>query len=229
MNSMNKLLFSILLISSVALGQIEKNVGDFTKVTAFDQIDVVLIPASENKVVLNGNDSESVELILKNDELKIRMPFTKLLTGDAISATVYYKNITAVEANEGSRIASDSVLKSTAFDIKAKEGSEVKLHLDVDNLTVRTTNGSKVSLQGKAIAQKIKINTGGIYEGQSFVTSETNISVKVGGEANVYAKEILNAYCTAGGHITVFGEPKIINQDIFLGGGTICQAIKRKE
>ncbi len=131
MNSMNKLLFSILLISSAALGQIEKKVGDFTKVTAFDQIDVVLIPAAENKVVLNGNDSESVELILKNDELKIRMPFTKLLTGDAISATVYFKNITAVEANEGSRIACSSVLKVIYFDIKAKEGSEVKLFLEV--------------------------------------------------------------------------------------------------
>jgi hypothetical protein len=218
MNSMNKLLFSILLISSVALGQIEKNVGDFTKVTAFDQIDVVLIPASENKVVLNGNDSESVEFILKNDELKIRMPFTKLLTGDAISATVYYKNITAVEANEGSRIASDSVLKSTAFDIKAKEGSEVKLHLDVVKLTARVANGSTITVDGTAQIQDVIVNSGGNYEAEKLQTTQTTIAGNAGGEAFVYATDLVDAKVRAGGSITIFGKPKQINKKIIAGG-----------
>lgn len=218
MNSMKKLLFSILLISSVALGQIEKKVGDFTKVTAFDQIDVVLIPASENKVVLNGNDSESVELILKNDELKIRMPFTKLLTGDAISATVYYKNITAVEANEGSRIAGGSVLKCTVFDIKAKEGSEVKLLLDVAKLTARVANGSTITVEGTAQIQDVIVNSGGNYEAEKLQTSQTTIAGNAGGEAYVYATDLVDAKVRAGGSITVFGKPKQINKKIIAGG-----------
>ena len=35
---MKKLLFSVLLMSSLTYAQIEKKVGDFHKVTAFDQI-----------------------------------------------------------------------------------------------------------------------------------------------------------------------------------------------
>ena len=99
---MKKILYSLLLISSIALAQTKKNVGDFNKVTSFDQIDVVLIPSSENKVILNGSGSDQVELVNKNGELKIRMPLTKILSGDNVSATVYYKKIDAVEANVGS-------------------------------------------------------------------------------------------------------------------------------
>ena len=88
---MKKIVFSLLLISSVAFSQIEKNVGDFNKVTSFDQIDVLLVPSDENKVVLDGNGANEVEVVNKNGELKIRMPLTRLLDGDNISATVYYK------------------------------------------------------------------------------------------------------------------------------------------
>ena len=105
---------------------VTKKLGDFTKVTSFDQIDVLLVPSNENKIILSGEGANEVELVTKNDELKIRMPLTKLLKGESISATVYYKNIDAVEANEGSRIASEATFNSINFDIIAKEGSEIK-------------------------------------------------------------------------------------------------------
>jgi len=87
---MKKLVFSILFLSSIAFGQIEKNVGDFTKITAFDQIDVYLEPSNENKVVIEGKYANQVELVNKNGELKIRMSLTKMLDGDDISVTVYF-------------------------------------------------------------------------------------------------------------------------------------------
>ena len=102
---MKNFVCSLLLVSTAAFSQIEKEVGDFHKVTAFDQIDVLLIASDENKVILDGNGAEDVELINKNGELKIRMPLTKLLSGDNISVTVYFKEIIAVEANEKSRIS----------------------------------------------------------------------------------------------------------------------------
>ncbi len=71
------------------------------------------------------------------------------MDGDNISATVYYKNIDAVEANEGSRIASDEIFKATTFDIIAKEGSEIKIKVNVDKLTLRTANGSTVKFLEK--------------------------------------------------------------------------------
>jgi len=220
---MKKVVYSIALISAVAFGQTEKKVGDFNKVTAFDQIDVFLIPAGENKVVLDGNDADEVELVNKNGELKIRMPLTKMLAGDNISVTVYFKNLTAVEANEGSRIACGDKIKATAFDIIAKEGSEVKLILEVSKLNSRVANGAKITLEGKAQNQEVLVNSGGIYEAETFKTSQTTITGNAGGIAEIYATDLVEAKVRAGGDITIFGKPKQINQKV-IAGGTIKEA-----
>ena len=223
---MKKIVFSLLAITSMAFGQIEKKVGDFNKVTAFDRIDVMLISGNENIVQLDGKEAEEVELINKNRELKIRMPLTKLMDGDNISVTVYYKNLTAVEANEGSKIACGDKIKATSFDIIAKEGSEVKLILDVDKLKVKVKNGSTVDLQGNALTQEAIVNSGGRYLAPGLKTNQTSITVTAGGEALIFATNIVDAKVRAGGNITINGEPKQINKDI-VAGGTICEVKKK--
>lgn len=215
---MKKIVYSLLLISSIAFSQTEKKVSDFTKVTAFDQIDVILIPGNETKVILSGEDSDHVELVIKNGELKIRMPLTKLLKGDDISAIVYYKKIEAVEANEGSRIASEATFKTTSFDIIAKEGSQIKIKLDVDKLTARVANGSSISISGNATNQDVLVNSGGTYEAEKLITNQTVITSNAGGEADVYATDLVDAKVRAGGDITIYGKPKQINQKIVAGG-----------
>jgi hypothetical protein len=215
---MKKIICSFLLISSIAFSQIEKSVGDFNKVTSFDQIEVLLIPSDENKVVLNGSGSEDVEIVNKNAELKIRMRLTKMLSGDNISVTVYYKKIDAVEANEGSRISSEATFKSTSFDIIAKEGSQIKIKINVDRLTVRVANGSTISISGTTKNQDVLIYSGGIYEAERLKTSQTIITTNAGGDADVYATDLVDAKVRAGGDIRIFGKPKQVNQKIIAGG-----------
>jgi len=218
MNSMKNLAFSLLVFSSIAFGQVEKKVGDFTKVTSFDQIDVFLVKSNENKVVIDGKEGNEVELVNKNGELKIRMPLEKLLGGDHISVTIYYKNLTAVETNEGSRIASGDLLESISFDINAKEGSEVKLILETQKLNVRVANGSKITIEGTADNQDVLVNSGGIYEAEKLKTQQTTITANAGGEADIFATDFVEAKVRAGGDITIYGKPKQINQKVIAGG-----------
>lgn len=223
---MKIIVFSLLAISSMAFGQIEKKPGDFHKVTSFDRIDVILIPANENIVQLDGKNAEDVELVNKNGELKIRMPLTKLLDGENISVTIYYKDLDAVEANEGSRISCGHTIEGNSFDIIAKEGSEVKLILNVEKLNVKAKNGSIVTLDGNALTQEIVVNSGGRYLASGLKTNKTSITVTAGGEAHVFATNIVDAKVRAGGNITINGEPKQINKDI-VAGGTICEVKKK--
>ena len=215
---MKKLVYFLLFITSISFSQTEKEVGDFNKVTSFDQIDVILIPSSENKVIVDGSGSNEVELVNKTGELKIRLPLTRLLSGDNISATVYYRKLDAVEANEGSRISSEATFNSTAFDIIAKEGSEINIKLSTERVTVKVSNGSKVQLEGKSTNQDVLINSGGIYEAEKLITNQTIITANAGGEATVYATDFVDAKVRAGGDITIYGKPKQINQKIVAGG-----------
>ena len=220
---MKKIIYSLLLISSITFAQTEKKVGDFTKVSSFDKIDVQLIPSNENKVILQGKDADQVELVNKNGELKIRMPFGKLLKGDDISATVYYKKLDAVEANEGSRIASKEEIKAINFDIICKEGSEIKLlNLQASRLQVRTSAGSIVTIKGSVKSQDILSNSGGKYDGQDCITEQTVVTVNAGGIAHVNATDLVDAKTRAGGEIRIYGKPKQINEKK-IAGGTIEQ------
>lgn len=215
---MKNLVYSLLFISSIAFAQTEKEVGDFNKVTSFDKIDVTLIASDDNKVVLTGSNSDKVELVNKNGELKIRMPINRLLDGDNISATVYYKKIDAVEANEGSRISSNDVFKTPSFDIIAKEGAEVKVAVEVSSLTVKTSSGANVTISGKANSQTAVSNTGGNLDASTLKTATTNVTVNAGGNAEVNASDVVDAKVRAGGKIVVFGKPKQINEKTFAGG-----------
>lgn len=221
---MKKITYLVLLISSLAFSQTEKKLGEFNKVTSFDKIDVTLIKSNENKIILHGSSANEVEIVNKNGELKIKMPFTKMLSGDAISATVYFTNLDAVEANEGSRIASKDVISAISFDVICKESSEIKLlNLKADKLQVRTTQGSVVTIIGNVKNQDILANSGGKYNGQDCKTEQTVVTVNAGGIANVFASDFVDAKTRAGGEITIYGKPKQINQKT-IAGGSIIQA-----
>lgn len=217
----NILLITFTMISQINFGQITKSLGEFDKVTSFDQIDIILIKGSENKITLNGIGAEDVELINKNGELKIRMPLTKLLSGDNVSATLYYKKINAIEANEGSRISSQETLKEMVFEVIAKEGSQIKINLNVDKLSVRSSNGSNINLEGKAKYQDAIINSGGTIDAETLITLQTVITINAGGEANIFATDIVAAKTRAGGNIKIYGKPKQINKKTVLGGTII--------
>jgi hypothetical protein len=214
------ILVALVFISHFGFSQktVTKSVGDFNKVTSFDQIDVTLISSNENKVILNGEGANDVELVNKNGELKIRMPLTKILKGDAVSAIVYYKKIDAVEANEGSRIASETTFEALNFDIIAKEGSEIKLKLNVDRVSVKSSSGSKIYLEGKAKNQDVIVNSGSILEAKKLITSQTVVTANAGGEADVFATDFVDAKVRAGGDITILGKPKQINKKVIAGG-----------
>jgi hypothetical protein len=220
---MKKLGLTFLLITTIAFSQTEKQVGTFSKVTAFDKIEVFLVKSSENKVVLKGAKSSEVELVNKSGELKIRMSFGNLLQGDDVSATVYYTSIDAIEANEGSRISSNETFDGLLFDIIAKEGSEVKIKLEVDKLKARTSQGSILKLEGNVDYADILVNSGGKYEAKNLLTKQTTITGNAGGEADVYATDLVDAKIRAGGNILIYGKPKQINQKV-IAGGSIEQA-----
>lgn len=216
---MKKIFFiALLFLLQNNFAQITKNTGDFNKVTAFDQIDVRLIQATENKVILSGNNADEVELVNKNGELKIRMPLGQTMTGDNISATVYYKKIDAIEANEGSRISSEEIFKGLNFNIIAKEGAQIKLLLDVDSTTIKISSGAVVNLEGKTQNQNAVINSGGQLEAKELLTLQTTIAINAGGQAEVYATDFVDAKTRAGGMIEVYGNPKQLNQKSVLGG-----------
>jgi hypothetical protein len=212
------IVIAVVLISQLAFCQVTKTPGEFNKVTGFDKIRVKLIPSTENKVELKGKFEGEAEVINKNGELKIRLPLGKFLDGEDLLATVYFKKLEAIEANEGSYIFCYTELKSVDFKLIAKEGSHIDATINASKISVTSANGSEIELTGKTQNLDVVINSGGIFEGKGCIASQATVSVNAGGSADVNATDLVNAKTRAGGTITIYGKPKQINQKTVLGG-----------
>ncbi|WP_291114765.1 head GIN domain-containing protein [Flavobacterium sp. UBA6135] len=217
---MKKLVYiSVLILSQTLFAQTEtKNPGDFTTVKIFDRISAQLIPSNENKVEIKGNRASEVEVVNSNGDLKIRMPFPKLLKGEEIEVTVYYKKLEGVEASEGSYVNSEKPIKAINFNLNAKEGAEIRIALDVKKATVRATSGGKIRISGTTVNQEVVMSSGAELQAKNFESEQTTISLNAGGSADIFATEFVEAKVRAGGDIYIYGSPKQINQKTVLGG-----------
>lgn len=194
---------------------------EFNDVKVFDKLSVILIASNENKAVIIGTSQSKVELVNKNGLLKIRMPLTKLMTGDEAKVTLYFKKIQSIDANEGSTVTCADTFKQTTFDLGVQEGARITVVLDVDKTSIKAYSGGIIEVTGKAVTQSVLINSGGILSANELETSQTTVSISAGGSADVKATTLVDAKVKAGGTVTIYGNPKEIRQETVLGGSII--------
>ena len=216
---MKKLIFiTILCISAISFSQETTDVGDFTELKVYDLITVKLVPSNENKVVVTGENAGFVKTINEDGVLKIRMDLEERFDGSATTVTAYFKNISIIDANEGSEIYSQIEIKSPSLELKTQEGGKINIEVTTENLDIKSVSGGVVEAKGTATKQTININSGGTFEGKDLITSQTFVNVTAGGSATVYAKDKVEAKVTAGGNIKVYGNPKDVKKKRLAGG-----------
>jgi len=205
-------------------GTLEQKLGTFNQIKVFDGISVELIKASENKIIVSGEDVDKVAIVNNNGKLKIRMEIDKIFNGFETFAKVYYSGrIDLIDVNENAYISLSEPLKQVAVELRAQEGGEMDVVLDVQRLEVKAVTGGAIEASGKAINQNVSVNTGGNYEGDDMKTEQTKVVVNAGGNAYVNASEYVEASVRAGGRIRIYGDPKVVDKKKFLGGRIIEQ------
>ncbi|WP_136669145.1 head GIN domain-containing protein [Flavobacterium sp. H122] len=213
----------LLVFPFLVYSQIERKVGDFSKVTAYDQITVFLIPSTENKVEISGFNADKVELITENNELKIKFPLADESKGNDILAKVYFVKLISVEANGGSNIGSATTITSPSFDIIGKESSKIKLNLKADKINARLSQGSKLDLLGTTENMDVVASNSSKVFAKDCIVKQANVNVNAGGEIYVNASQVVDAKVRAGGSIFIHGNPKKVNKQLILGGDIIMK------
>ena len=216
---MKKLIIgAAILFVQMSFGQVTKELGEFDTVKVYDKLSVKVVQSSENKVVIKGAREAELEAVNKNGILKLRMPFPKLLSGNDLQVTLYYKHIELIDANEGAAVTSDGTIKATSFKVSAQEGAKINVDLDVDKLKVSSVSGGEITATGKAANLDASLGAGGYFLGSKLATSQTKVSVSAGGKADVNVSTLVDAKVSAGGSIYIYGKPKQINQKTVFGG-----------
>ena len=216
---MKKLIIgAAILFVQISFGQVTKVLGEFDTVKVYDKLSVKLVQSSENKIIIKGARESELEAVNKNGILKLRMPFPKLLSGNDLEVTLYYKHIELIDVNEGAEVISKEAIKATSFKVSAQEGGKINVDLNVDKLKVSSVSGGEITATGKAENLDASLGAGGYFLGSKLVTSQTKVSVSAGGKADVNASTLVDAKVSAGGSIYIYGKPKQINQKTVFGG-----------
>jgi len=193
-------------------------VQDFTTVKVYDLIHISLVKSDQNKVVISGQDADDVEIISKNNILKVRMKFERTFDGTKTFVAVHYTTLEVIDGNEGAKIVGNELIEQDKIELRAQEGAILKIGLDVKNLEVRSVSGGIIETKGKAKSQDVTINTGGIYQGKELITKDTKVKIRAAGEADINASESVDARITAGGDIYIYGNPKNVKKKQTFGG-----------
>lgn len=208
------------LISTLGISQneITKTIGEFEELKVYDLIEVELIKSNKNEVVITGKNTEDVVVVNKNGKLKIKMNLEESYDGDRTNVKLYYTTIEVIDANEGAKITSKDKIKQFEIELRAQEGGSINLDLKVTTATIKSVTGGVVKVTGKSKDQNISISTGGVFKGKDLKSESTEVVIRAGGEADVYATELLDIKIRAGGDVFVYGDPKRINKSKALGG-----------
>ena len=201
-----------------AQDSIEKTVGEFTTVKVFDLIQVKMIQSDENKVIISGKNKKDVEVVNNNGILKIRMNLEESYDGNDTVVELYFISVDVIDANEGAFVSVKDVIKQYEIDLKVQEGAIITVKLNTTYANMRAVTGGEINVSGSSINQDITIYTGGVFNGEEFITENTEVSINAAGEAYVNATELIDIRIKAGGDVFIYGNPKEIKEKTLLGG-----------
>lgn len=216
----NTFLIILLFVSTIAISQnsITKNVGDFSELKVFDLIEVNLIPSTENKVVIKGENTQDVKIINEAGKLKIRMFLDNRFNGEETFVEVYYTHLKIIDGNEGAQITGNQTIKQNTIELKTQEGARIHVGLDVNFVKVKAVSGGIIEVSGSAQTQEVTVNSGGIYDAEELLSQDATLRITAGGEVSIYSKNSVDIRVTAGGDVMVYGKPKNVYKKTFAGG-----------
>lgn len=212
--------FCLALMCAGAFGQriIDREVGTFNEIKVYDLIEVNLIKADVNRILIKGPQAGDIRFVNRNGVLKLRMQLEKKFQGEDMLIEVYYTDLDVIDGNEGAKIVCNELVDQHKLELRTQEGAQIRVGLNVDHVDIRAVTGGIIVASGLAKSQDIVLNTGGIFEGRELRTSESSVKISAGGEAELHASEKVDIQVKAGGDVYVYGNPAEVNKSTFAGG-----------
>ena len=215
----------IILIFAMCIGfsinaqeTLEKKVGEFSTVKVYDLINLKMVKSDENKIVVSGKNRKDVEVVNKNGKLKIRMNLEESYDGNNTVVILHYTSVDVIDANEGAKVTLNGPIEQYEIDLKTQEGAEITAELKTTYANFRAVTGGIINVIGSSKNQDISIYTGGVFNGEDFITEQTEVSINAAGEAYVNATEYVDVRIKAGGDVYIYGKPKQVDESRVLGG-----------
>lgn len=199
----------LLLSANTAFGQLSREIIAFKELDVTDKINVKLIPSTENKIIIEGELANQMELTQYNDVLRLEMNSSYILKGDKVNATVYSSNVSSIIARKGAVVkSSETEIQGKLIYLLANEGAKIQVRLHADQIDVNSTTGALIQTEGEAKSQTVNCTFGGSYNGKNLLTESAIARTNAGGKIELNTDKSVDVQTRAGGIIDIYGNPK---------------------
>lgn len=197
---------------------VNETLKPFKEVKTFNGVEVIVYPAEENRIHITGHSKHDVKYEVVEGRLEIRLPLDNLWSKDNTLIKVYGNAIETIDANEGSKVQVNGLLKGNYVVLRAQEGAAIEAAVEAQKVESRSISGGNITVEGKAESQQVETNSGGHFYGKGLRTKRTEASASTAGRAEIYATEYCKATAKIGGVVKISGNPDEVDRKTSLGG-----------
>lgn len=192
----------------------------FDEVQVSSNIELTLIKANVEKIEITTSGVEEDDLNITTDQGILQLKIGNGIYRDDEKAVIKlsYKKLRAIRASAGAYVTAPEVISGDQLAVKSRSGAIVNLEVATNKLELTVLEGAELYLKGSTTAQKVKVNTGAIYDGRQLECDRTYARASTGAEAMVVANKYLEAKASLGGEVAYFGNPEQIERSTSWGG-----------
>ena len=193
-------------------------ISPFQNLKVSSNIEVNLIQAESNMLLVYGKNSDNVTVSIKNKTLKIHLIGGSFINTEKTKIDLYHSNLLdRISVVKGASLFSKYPINQTSLSIEAKANGIINLELITERLDTNISLGGKVYLKGKVVNHELIIKTSGLCEAEKLNTEQTKLISKGGAYAYLKTRSLLEA-SVYGGILREFGNPNKRITENRLGG-----------
>lgn len=192
---------------------------DFKKIEVSNGIKAIVEQSDNKSITVEADDNLQQHIITKieNGVLKIESDESYNTTETPV-VKIKIPAINGLSTSSGSEITSIGALITENIDVKSSSGSQVSINVEADAIKIQSTSGSSVEVSGKALKAETSSSSGSKIDAQNLMTNEVISQTSSGSSTDVYPILKLEAKASSGSNISYHKIPKTISKEETSGG-----------
>ncbi|GAB5551925.1 MAG: hypothetical protein Sapg2KO_15160 [Saprospiraceae bacterium] len=192
----------------------ERNVDSFDEIQVSAGIDLFLKQGGSPSVKVKATEKiiDDIATYVENGKLIIKMKSKNYRNWGRDKKEVYIvvDNLKALTASGGSDIFSEG-LDLDELAIRASGGSDVSLNIKVDDLSLTLSGGSDVDIKGSAENMEVRASGGSDLNAGKLEVKDCKITTSGASDANIYVTGNLSMSASGASDINYSGRPNVVS------------------
>ena len=201
-----------------------RSLGTFHSVdlTTVGTVNITFGPSQEVSVTVNDNILEYITTIVSNGTLTISIESGVQVSNLNLTVNLSMTDLEKLALSGAGTIIGNNKFTGDSVSLVSTGAGEIRLRLDVNQLSSSLTGAGEIFVSGKARQHQIQISGAGTIHAFDLLTETTTINVTGVGNVEVNVSQLLDVNISGAGSVYYKGHPTI-TQNI-TGTGSIIDA-----